>query len=218
MADRTEQMLVALAWPDGVPHHRSLDGWSDAGWRVEPVLADQGALDRAGSKGRTPPPFQTLLWHDLPPGGGAGVLVPDGLPAVAERWRALRVVDHPAWDDTTTRGVDPQVKQVSFLKAQPGLTGDAFRRHFREHVAVARVHHPAICRYEQHDVLDIAGDADLDTQGVSELWFVDEDDLAARYFAGPDSVPIVRSDNREYIDFSGTLSLLVRPDDRRGAA
>jgi hypothetical protein len=217
MADRRQQVLVALAWPDGDPHPPSLAGWSDAGWRVEPVLADQGALDRAGSKGRTPPPVQTVLWHDVAPGGPAGVLVPDGLPDRAARWTALRVADHPAWDDTITRGVVPQVKQVSFLKAQTGLAGAAFRRHFREHVAVARVHHPAICRYEQHDVLDATGDGGLDTHGVSELWFADEDDLAARYFAGPGSVPIVRADNREYIDFSGTLSLLVRPDDRRGA-
>ncbi|HSO95585.1 MAG TPA: EthD domain-containing protein [Acidimicrobiia bacterium] len=218
MAERREQTLVALAWPDGAPQPEPLAGWSAAGWRVEPVLADQSALDRAGSKGRTPPPFQTLLWHDLAPGDPAAVLVADGLPDLAARWTALRVVDHPAWDDTTERGVVPQVKQVSFLKAQTGLTQEAFRRHFREHVAVARVHHPAICRYEQHDVLDRGGDAGLDTQGVSELWFADEDDLAARYFAGPDSVPIVRADNREYIDFSGTLSLLVRPDDRRGPA
>lgn len=100
---------------------------------------------------------------------------------------------------------------MSFLKAQPDLTADEFTRHFREHVDVARVHHPAICRYTQHDVREIIGDPPLDVQGVSELWFADEDSLVGRYYASPDSVAVVRADNREYIDFSGTLSLLVRP-------
>ena len=80
-------------------------------------------------------------------------------------------------------------------------------------MAVARVHHPAICRYAQHDVVASAGNAGLDIQGISELWFADEASLVAQYYAGPDSVAVVRADNREYIDFAGTLSLLVRPAD-----
>ncbi len=78
---------------------------------------------------------------------------------------------------------------------------------------MARVHHPAICRYVQHDVVETAGEPALEVQGVSELWFADERTLVDRYFASPESVAVVRADNREYIDFSGTLSLLVRPVD-----
>ncbi len=212
MAEGREQFLVALAWPDGTPPAlpRALTG---EGWRVETVLPDQGALDRAGSRGRTPPPFQLLGWHAAPPDQPLGGAVPDAVRSAASRWAALRVLEHPAWDDTVAAGIHPQIKQVSFLKAQPDLTADGFTRHFREHVAVARVHHPAICRYAQHDVLESLGDPPLDVQGVSELWFADEDSLVARYFAGPDSVAVVRADNREYIDFSGTLSLLVHPVD-----
>lgn len=216
MPERREQTLVAVAWPTGDPAAPTIRRWTEAGWQVEPVLPDQSALDRAGSKGRTPPPFQTLLWRGHGPHDRRAALVPDGLPGVAERWAAWRVLEHPGWDDTAHLRITPQVKQVSFLKAQTGLTVQAFRRHFREHVEVARIHHPAICRYAQHDVLDAAGDPTLDVQGVSELWFVDESSLVTHYFAGPDSVAIVRADNREYIDFSGTLSLLVRPHDERG--
>ena len=214
MPEPRQHALVAVAWPTGDPPAATIRRWSETGWRPEPVLPDQGALDRAGSKGRTPPPFQTLLWRDLPPESPGAAIVPDGLPDVADRWAALRLLEHPAWDDTARLGLVPQVKQVSFLHPQADLTVTAFRRHFREHVDVARVHHPAICRYTQHDVLDAAGDSGLDVQGVSELWFADEASLVERYFAGPDSVAVVRTDNREYIDFSGTLSLLVHPSER----
>jgi hypothetical protein len=217
MAEPRHQTLVAVAWPAGEPSPVAIEQWSAAGWRAEPVLADQGALDRAGSKGRTPPPFQTLLWRTEPPGPGQPRPRPDHLADLAQRWVALSLSAHPAWDDTVDRAVVPGIKQVSFLKAQAGLTEDAFRRHFREHVAVARVHHPAICRYVQHDVLATHGDPPLDVHGVSELWFADESSLVQRYFAGPDSVAVVRADNREYIDFSGTLSLLVHPVEARGA-
>ncbi len=183
-----------------------------AGWRVEPVLADQSALDRAGSRGRTPPPFHALLWRD-DPDGTLGVTLPGPLRGTVERWAALRLTGGVAWDDTIDAAVRPQIKQVSFVAARPELTPDEFARHYREHVDVARVHHPAIVRYAQHAVVEAAGDDALAVQAVSELWFADEATLVERYFAGPDSVAAVRADNREYIDFSGTLSLLVAPVD-----
>jgi hypothetical protein len=217
MTEWREQFLVALAWPDGPPPE-AVRRLADDDWRVEPVLPDQGALDRAGSRGRTPPPFQALGWHAAPTNQTLRGAVPDTVREATSRCAALRVLEHPAWDDTVAAGLTPQIKQVSFLKAQPDLTMDGFTRHFREHVAVARVHHPAICRYAQHDVLETLGDPPLDVQGVSELWFADEASLVERYFAGPDSVAVVRADNREYIDFSGTLSLLVRPVDAAGGS
>jgi hypothetical protein len=213
MAERGEHVLVAAAWGAEGADPSALGHLSEDGWRIEPVLADQTALDRAGSRGRTPPPFQALLWRELPAGEPLGAIVPGAIRAISEHWAALRLRAHPAWDDTTSSGIEPQIKQVSFLKAQPDLTPSEFTRNFREHVAVARVHHPAICRYAQHDVVEAAGDPALDVQGVSELWFADERTLVDRYFASPASVAVVRADNREYIDFSGTLSLLVRPDD-----
>jgi hypothetical protein len=196
--------LVLVAWRGATPEPLP------PGWRAETVLQDQSALDRAGSRGRTPPPFHALLWSGDP---AMRLAVPAGLADHVERWAAFRVASHPAWDDTAGAGVRPAVKQVSFLRARPDLAPGAFIRHYREHVAVARVHHPAICRYAQHDVVASAGDASLDIHGISELWFADEASLIARYYAGPDSVAVVRADNREYIDFTGTLSLLVRPAD-----
>ena len=197
-------VVLAVAWRDAEPS-------VPAGWRHEPVLRDQSALDRAGSKGRTPPPFHAILWSDDPE---APLRPPEGLADDVAAWSGFRVVSQPAWDDTAATGVRPSIKQVSFLKARPELTSEEFTRHYREHVAVARVHHPAICRYAQHDVVESAGDGGLETHGISELWFADEATLVARYYAGPDSVPVVRADNREYIDFAGTLSLLVSPADR----
>jgi hypothetical protein len=212
MAER-QQGLVGAAWPPDGTAPPDLGHLSHRGWRLEHVFADQTALDRAGSRGRTPPPFDALLWRELPSAEPLPAAVPEAIRTVSERWAALRLSPHPAWDDTTASNLEPRIKQVSFLKAQPDLTPPEFTRHFREHVDVARVHHPAICRYVQHDVVETAGEPALDVQGVSELWFADEGTLVERYFAGPNSVAGVRADNREYIDFSGTLSLLVRPVD-----
>lgn len=203
MSERAACLVVA--WRAGAPA-------GPTGWRCEPVLRDQSALDRAGSKGRTPPPFDAVLWSDDPE---IPLQPPDAIVDEIAAWSAFRVVSHPAWDDTGASRVRPAIKQVSFLKARPELTTEEFTRHYREHVAVARVNHPAICRYAQHDVVDSAGDGGLDTRGISELWFADEATLVARYYAGPDSVPVVRADNREYIDFGGTLSLLVSPAESR---
>jgi hypothetical protein len=213
MAERRQHVLVAAGWAANRADPPALGHLSGDGWRIEPVFADQTALDRAGSRGRTPPPFQALLWRELTAGEPLDAVVPEGIRTVSERWAALRLRAHPAWDDTTSSNVDPQIKQVSFLKAQPDLTRSEFTRHFREHVDVARVHHPAIRRYVQHDVVETAGEPALDVQGVSELWFADEQTLVDRYYASPESVAVIRADNREYIDFSGTLSLLVRPVD-----
>ncbi len=204
MSDDTE-VVVLGAWQSAPGPE------APVGWRVEPVLPDQSALDRAGSKGRTPPPFHVLWWAR--PGAVVPLEPPPAVAADLERWAALRVRRRPAWDDTRPGGPAPELKQVSFVKARPELTAAEFGRHYREHVDVARVHHPAIVRYAQHEVLDAAGDPALHVDGVSELWFPDEDTLVARFYAGPDSVDVVRADNREYIDFSATLSLLVRPSD-----
>jgi hypothetical protein len=183
------------------------------GWCAEAVLPDQTALDRVGLRGRTPPPFHTLLWGD---GAAAAPFAPPGeLAPAIERWAGFRVSSRPAWDDTDREGITPTVKMVSFVHARAGLAPGEFARHFREHAAIAREHHPAICRYAQHDVAETVGNAGLDTQGISELWFADEATLVDRWFAGPDSLAVVRADNREYIDFKGTLALLVRPADTR---
>jgi hypothetical protein len=203
-----DELLLVAAW-------RSTPGPSvPAGWRVEPVLPDQSALDRAGSRGRTPPPFHALLWRPADP--DARLAPPPELTPDLERWAILRLRRRPAWDDTAERGVRPEVKQVSLVRPQPALSADEFGRHYREHVDVARVHHPGIVRYAQHEVLDAAGDAGVGVAGVSELWFADETSLVEQFYAGPDSAAVVRADNREYIDFSRTLSLLVRPVDAPG--
>lgn len=217
MAEGPQQVVVVAAWPgDATPS--PIARLADGGWRVEPVLPDQSALDRAGSRGRTPPPFQTLLWHPLEPQRRLGGAVPEAVRTVATQWAALRTQSYPAWDDTGDWDRSPEIKQVSFLKPQPDLTPAEFTRHYREHVAVAREHHPAIVRYAQHDVLETTGGALGDIQGVSELWFASSAALVEGYFAGPDSVAVVRADNREYIDFSGTLSLVVQPVDVAGVA
>jgi hypothetical protein len=206
----TTTVLLVVAWRDGPPET------PPGGWRVEPVLPDQSALDRAGSRGRTPPPFHALLWRD-DPDATVALTLPAPLESTVDRWGALRLTGVPAWDDTADAALAPGIKQVSLVAARPELAPDEFARHYREHVEIARVHHPGIVRYAQHTVLETAGDDALAVHAVSELWFADDATLVERYFAGPDSVAVIRADNREYIDFSRTLSLLVRPADDVGA-
>ncbi|HWW45145.1 MAG TPA: hypothetical protein VN180_08745, partial [Acidimicrobiia bacterium] len=103
--------VLVVAWRGAAPA-------APEGWRAEPVLRDQSALDRAGSKGRTPPPFDAILWSDDPE---TALRPPDVLAAEVAAWSAFRVVSHPAWDDTAASGARPAIKQVSFLKARPEL-------------------------------------------------------------------------------------------------
>ena len=77
------------------------------------------------------------------------------------------------WDD----GIAPGVTRFAFVAALPGVTD--FRARYEGHAAIARVQHPAICRYVQHFV---RRGTEPVCAAVSELHFADEDSMRERFY------------------------------------
>jgi hypothetical protein len=115
-----------------------------------------------------------------------------------QRAYACETVVH--WDD----GVAPGISRFAFVAALPGAD---FRTRYEGHAAIARVQHPAICRYVQHFVQHGTEPA---CAAVSELHFADEDSMRQRFYLNEDSAAIVDADIRDYLDRDRTWSILSR--------
>jgi hypothetical protein len=98
---------------------------------------------------------------------------------------------------------------VSFVVRRPEVTRERFERDYREHVEVARVHHPGVWRYVQNVVTDGIGEGSEGVEAISELWYRSGQDFLTRFYANEDSPGVVKADNEEYIDFARTRSLVL---------
>jgi uncharacterized protein (TIGR02118 family) len=145
--------------------------------------------------------YDTLVWS----------WEPTQMPSLADGVAVYDLVEHEAWlERDPGAGVQPAIKQVSFVFRNPDLTVDEFRRHYREHIPVAWEHHIGCCRYVQNDVQAVHGASSPAADGFSELWFASVDDFIDRFYTrGDESVAAVREDTVEFIDFSRTFSLIV---------
>jgi hypothetical protein len=108
-------------------------------------------------------------------------------------------VEH--WDD----GVAPGLTRFAFVAALPGV--DNFRERYEAHAAIARVHHPAICRYVQHFVTRGTEPA---CAAISELHFADEESMRERFYLDDTSAGLVDADIRDYLDRERTWSIVSR--------
>ncbi len=168
------------------------------GLAVEPIDRSGRLLAVRGSTDRTPPTWRAFAWADTSDGAPAPPAPPGTLVS-------YHTVPHLAWDADLP---DAWVKQVSFVTRRADLGADDYRRHHRGHVAVARVHHPGIARYQQDDLVSMEGEGP-EPDGFSELWFATEDDLRHRFYASDASRAVVRADTTAYIDFERTFSVMV---------
>jgi hypothetical protein len=221
----TPKVVVACRGPVGMPADElagqlagraaSVGPTDAAGWVVEPAWPDQELLRAAGMRYDGRPLFDVLLWARFEEPGAPLVAldaVAGALGALCASCTALALDEFEAWDRTGPgRPGAGAVKLVSFTVRRPGLEPSQFARHYREHVDVARVHHPGVCRYVQNLVTGASGDGADGVEAVSELWFAGEGDFRGRFYADDGSPAAVRADNEEYIDFSRTRSLLVKP-------
>jgi hypothetical protein len=105
------------------------------------------------------------------------------------------------WDD----GGAPGLTRFAFVAALPGV--DDFRKRYEAHATIARVQHPAICRYIQHFV--VTGTEPV-CAAVSELHFVDEESMRERFYRDEDSAAVVAADISDYLDRGRTWSILTR--------
>jgi hypothetical protein len=105
------------------------------------------------------------------------------------------------WDD----GVTPGLTRFAFVAALPGV--DNFRKRYEAHAEIARVQHPAICRYVQHFVKH---GTEPVCAAISELHFADEQSMRERFYLDDDSAGIVDADISDYLDRERTWSILSR--------
>jgi hypothetical protein len=105
------------------------------------------------------------------------------------------------WDD----GVAPGLTRFAFVASLPGV--DDFRERYEGHAAIARVQHPAICRYVQHFVKH---GTEPVCAAISELHFADEESMRDRFYLDANSAAVVDADIRGYLDRERTWSALTR--------
>jgi hypothetical protein len=147
-------------------------------------------------------PVDALWWTD----GDASDEVPEPFRSDLE----LTVETHVGWVADGDADPEDAVKQVSFLHAAAGTPLDEFRARYRDHVAVARRHMPALWQYRQHDVVDARGarhDVGSGIVAVSELWFASVDDFLHRYFASPQDEAEFRS-HEGFLDLAKAFSFV----------
>ena len=105
------------------------------------------------------------------------------------------------WDDHIT----PKLTRFAFVAALPGVTN--FRERYEAHAAIARVQHPAICKYVQHFV--ISGTEPV-CAAISELHFADEQSMRERFYRDENSEAVVDADIKDYLDRGRTWSIIGR--------
>jgi uncharacterized protein (TIGR02118 family) len=87
---------------------------------------------------------------------------------------------------------------------------DAFARHWAEvHAPLARVHHPGLCHYVQHVIVEPpAGESD-DYDGIAELGFATLADLRERMYDSDAGREIVHADLRTFLDLDAGWRILT---------
>lgn len=132
-----------------------------------------------------------------------------GLPAVVA---AYRLEERPQWDyERTWEGArTPGMKQISFISKAPGLSRDAFARHWREtHARLAAAHHPTIWRYVQNVLVEsLTADAPA-IDGVAELSYRSHEDWRDRKYDSPDGREVIAADIATFMDAPASWHLLA---------
>jgi hypothetical protein len=171
-------------------------------WSLEVAQPGQELLVAAGLRFDGQAIYDALLWcwFDEP-------LVGD-LTGLGDVGAVLHLEESVGWDRShdENEALGPEaVKMVSFVVRRPEVERRKFEQDYAEHVAVARIHHPGVCRYVQNLVTEEAGRV----EAISELWYPSSEAFLTRFYANDDSPGVVKADNEEYIDFSRTRSLIL---------
>ena len=142
--------------------------------------------------------FQGIIWSTSPePIGDIG----------------LSVRKVTAWSDERGNNVGkyPGLKQVSLVSKKEDLSSEAFYKHYRRHIDIAREHH-GMERYAQNTDIEYLYDQKSKTpiiDGISELWFTGTSDWRERFYLKENSQKIVREDTQKFINYQTTCSIMV---------
>ena len=197
---RRAAVLAVLASPGDAPGRTG----DDILMRCRQVLTVDGGpwrivLDVSGS------PFAAAVFCEVADVPG-GAMIGD-LPFHA--WE----VEHLArWDDVGTAAVEGGgvgLVRAAFLHRLPSLDHDAFARHWTEvHAPLARRHHPALVRYDQHVVVRALTPDAPEFDAVSELGFRDRRAMEEEMYDSAEGKAIVGSDIAAFLDLKAGMRVL----------
>gem|GEM_PF-1267062 len=188
-----------------------------------PLRSQQKLIDTGVEEDRIPP-FSGLMmsWYQTLQDAvepGRLYATPDSAHIVADvvgtflgGLEALRLDEHPVWDDTPKDTVTiptSRVKQIFFVTRHPDITPLEFRSRYGRYGDMARENHPGIEKYVQNLVIEAQGEWIGNIDAVSEIWYRSMEDLREHFYLrsrgngnGPDSAC-------DFIDFSALCSVLV---------
>jgi hypothetical protein len=117
------------------------------------------------------------------------------------------VEENVLWDEPID---GPVYSMFAFFQPPAGLEHEYFVRHYREHAAVARVHHPGIRRYVQDIVSSQEGLERWTFSAISELHFAGPDEYRDRFWRDESSRDVVARDIERFSEPT-TAKTVVAP-------
>lgn len=125
---------------------------------------------------------------------------------------AYTATEHRHWD--VDRGAwpvgepEPDVFQISFLRAKEGLSPEQFAVEWLKHAELARVHHPMLTRYRVNTLPQPLTEGSVAYDGIAELGFPSAEDLRDRMFDSEEGQRIIAADVDRFIDMRGGIRLI----------
>jgi uncharacterized protein (TIGR02118 family) len=169
----------------------------------KPLPAPRGRVDRPEDPG----PLTAIIW--IP------VDSPSSLPDLGFAEQAWLVDERPQWDGAgpcDAGAVVPGVKQVTFVRRLPTIDRAEFARHWTDvHAPLARLHHPALWRYQQNVVVrPLLPEMDDDVDGIAELGMRLRLDFSERMYDSPEGRRTIGADVRKFIDLRTSWQVVTR--------
>jgi uncharacterized protein (TIGR02118 family) len=119
---------------------------------------------------------------------------------------AYRVDERVQWDSGGATAA-----RISFVRRAARLTHDEFADHWTNvHAPLARVHHPGICRYVQHVVVEPLTPDAPEVDGIAELGFASIEDFRERMYDSAEGRAVIATDVRAFLDVGAGWRMLAR--------
>ena len=112
---------------------------------------------------------------------------------------AYRVTESIEIDEARDTCAPHSVKLFSFIIPVAGLADQDFRRHWNEHVPIARRVHAACQQYVRHWVEEALPGGAPSFRGIGMIGFRNQEDLEQRLFDSPEGVAEVVADTAKFV-------------------
>lgn len=117
---------------------------------------------------------------------------------------SYEVDERVVWDEP----IDGDVYSM-FAFFRPPAGADDWIERYREHAAVARVHHPGIRRYVQNVVTAQSSEGRWTMSGISELHFAGRDSYGEQFWLSDESRMVVQRDFERFSDPSTAKTIVA---------